>query len=92
MSSLAPGAARWRKDALGAAARLRLCPAGALRRNIAGLGRKNPAARRSADCHHHHDLSTLPDDAPLLIIANEFFRRAADPSTGCARPMAGSNG
>ncbi|MFY8048597.1 MAG: class I SAM-dependent methyltransferase, partial [Erythrobacter sp.] len=24
-------------------------------------------------CHHHHDLSTLPDDAPLLIIANEFF-------------------
>jgi SAM-dependent MidA family methyltransferase len=25
------------------------------------------------DCHHHHDLSTLPDDAPLLIVANEFF-------------------
>lgn len=25
------------------------------------------------DCHHHHDLSTLPDDAPLLIMANEFF-------------------
>ena len=24
-------------------------------------------------CHHHHDLSTLPDDAPLLIMANEFF-------------------
>jgi SAM-dependent MidA family methyltransferase len=24
-------------------------------------------------CHHHHDLSTLPDDAPLLIVANEFF-------------------
>jgi SAM-dependent MidA family methyltransferase len=22
---------------------------------------------------HHHDLSTLPDDAPLLIVANEFF-------------------
>ncbi len=23
--------------------------------------------------HHHDDLSTLPDDAPLLIVANEFF-------------------
>jgi len=22
---------------------------------------------------HHHDVSTLPDDAPLLIVANEFF-------------------
>ncbi len=22
---------------------------------------------------HHHDLSTLPDDRPLLIVANEFF-------------------
>ena len=23
--------------------------------------------------HHHHDLSTLPTDAPLMILANEFF-------------------
>jgi NADH dehydrogenase [ubiquinone] 1 alpha subcomplex assembly factor 7 len=25
------------------------------------------------DATHHDDLSTLPDDAPLLIVANEFF-------------------
>ncbi len=25
------------------------------------------------DAIHHEDLSTLPDDAPLLIVANEFF-------------------
>lgn len=25
------------------------------------------------DVTHHDDLSTLPDDAPLLIVANEFF-------------------
>nr|WP_299196768.1 SAM-dependent methyltransferase [uncultured Erythrobacter sp.] len=25
------------------------------------------------DAQHHDDLSTLPDDAPLLIVANEFF-------------------
>nr|WP_291138422.1 SAM-dependent methyltransferase [Erythrobacter sp.] len=25
------------------------------------------------DCTHHDDLSTLPEDCPLLIVANEFF-------------------
>jgi NADH dehydrogenase [ubiquinone] 1 alpha subcomplex assembly factor 7 len=25
------------------------------------------------DCIHHEDLSTLPEDVPLLIVANEFF-------------------
>jgi SAM-dependent MidA family methyltransferase len=25
------------------------------------------------DAVHHHDLSTLPDDGPILLVANEFF-------------------
>ena len=28
---------------------------------------------RVPDAVHHEDLSTVPDDAPLLIVANEFF-------------------
>jgi NADH dehydrogenase [ubiquinone] 1 alpha subcomplex assembly factor 7 len=30
-------------------------------------------AKRVPDAHWHDDVSTLPDDAPLLIVANEFF-------------------
>jgi SAM-dependent MidA family methyltransferase len=30
-------------------------------------------AERVPDAHWHEDAGTLPDDAPLLIVANEFF-------------------
>lgn len=68
---LGPGRGTLAKDALGAAARYGFAPQ-------VHFVETSPALRalQSAvfpDCHHHHDLSTLPDDAPLLIIANEFF-------------------
>jgi SAM-dependent MidA family methyltransferase len=68
---LGPGRGTLASDALTTAARYDFAPQ-------VHFVETSPALRqiqREAfpDCHHHHDLSTLPDDAPLLIVANEFF-------------------
>ena len=68
---LGPGRGTLAKDALTAAARYDFAPQ-------VHFVETSPTLRglqREAfpDCHHHHDLSTLPDDAPLLIVGNEFF-------------------
>ncbi len=68
---LGPGRGTLTKDALAAAARYDFAPQVHFVETSAALR----AIQREAfpDCIHHHDLSTLPDDAPLLIVANEFF-------------------
>ena len=68
---LGPGRGTLAKDSLAAAARYEFAPQ-------IHFVETSPTLRqlqRDAfpGCHHHHDLSTLPDDAPLLIVANEFF-------------------
>jgi SAM-dependent MidA family methyltransferase len=68
---LGPGRGTLAKDALAAAARYEFAP----QMHFVETSPTLRAIQREAfpDCHHHHDLSTLPDDAPLLIVANEFF-------------------
>lgn len=68
---LGPGRGTLAKDALRAAASQGLTPQIHFVETSATLR----AIQREAfpECIHHHDISTLPDDAPLLIIANEFF-------------------
>jgi SAM-dependent MidA family methyltransferase len=68
---LGPGRGTLAKDAMGAARRYDFAPEVHFVETSASLR----AIQREAipGCHHHHDLSTLPDDAPLLIVANEFF-------------------
>ncbi|WP_017664354.1 class I SAM-dependent methyltransferase [Porphyrobacter sp. AAP82] len=68
---LGPGRGTLAKDALGAAARYDFAPEVHFVETSASLRKLQREA--FPDCHHHHDLSTLPDDAPLLIVANEFF-------------------
>jgi len=68
---LGPGRGTLAKDALRAAATQGFKPQIHFVETSATLR----AIQREAfpDCIHHHDISTLPDDAPLLIVANEFF-------------------
>ena len=68
---LGPGRGTLTKDALGAAARYEFAP----QVHFVETSPTLRAIQREAfpGCQHHHDLSTLPDDAPLLIVANEFF-------------------
>lgn len=68
---LGPGRGTLAKDALGAAAQQGLKPQIHFVETSATLRKLQREA--FPDCIHHHDISTLPDDAPLLIIANEFF-------------------
>ena len=68
---LGPGRGTLAKDALGAAAKQGLTPQVHFVETSATLRKLQREA--FPDCHHHHDISTLPDDAPLLIVANEFF-------------------
>jgi NADH dehydrogenase [ubiquinone] 1 alpha subcomplex assembly factor 7 len=68
---LGPGRGTLAKDAIGAASRYEFAPE-------VHFVETSPTLRQMQrelfpGCHHHHDLSTLPDDAPLLIVANEFF-------------------
>ncbi len=68
---LGPGRGTLARDALAAAARYEFAPE-------VHFVETSPTLRQMQrelfpGCHHHHDLSTLPDDAPLLIVANEFF-------------------
>lgn len=68
---LGPGRGTLAKDALAAAKRYEFAPEIHFVETSASLR----AIQREVfpGCHHHHDISTLPDDAPLLIVANEFF-------------------
>lgn len=68
---LGPGRGTLAKDALGAAAKQGLKPQIHFVETSATLRKLQREA--FPDCIHHHDISTLPDDAPLLIVANEFF-------------------
>jgi SAM-dependent MidA family methyltransferase len=68
---LGPGRGTLAKDALGAAAQQGLRPKIHFVETSATLRKLQREA--FPDSIHHHDISTLPDDAPLLIIANEFF-------------------
>lgn len=68
---LGPGRGTLAKDALRTAARYEFDPQ-------IHFVETSPALRKLQreafpDVRHHDDLSTLPDDAPLLIVANEFF-------------------
>jgi SAM-dependent MidA family methyltransferase len=68
---LGPGRGTLASDALTAAKRYEFAPEIHFVETSATLRRIQREA--FPGCHHHHDLSTLPDDAPLLIVANEFF-------------------
>ncbi len=68
---LGPGRGTLAKDALRTAARYEMDPQ-------IHFVEGSPALRKIQneafpDATHHDDVSTLPDDAPLLIVANEFF-------------------
>jgi NADH dehydrogenase [ubiquinone] 1 alpha subcomplex assembly factor 7 len=68
---LGPGRGTLAKDALGAAKRYGFDPQVHFVETSPAL--RALQSRSFPGCHHHDDLSTLPDDAPLLIVANEFF-------------------
>lgn len=68
---LGPGRGTLTKDALRTAARYEFDPQIHFVETSPELRKLQLEAFPNAT--HHHDLSTLPDDAPLLIIANEFF-------------------
>ena len=68
---LGPGRGTLSKDALRTAARYEFAP-------VLHFVETSPALRKIQkeafpDVIHHDDLSTLPEDAPLLIVGNEFF-------------------
>nr|WP_083234740.1 SAM-dependent methyltransferase [Porphyrobacter sp. LM 6] len=68
---LGPGRGTLARDALSTAARYEFAPQVHFVETSATLRKMQREA--FPGCRHHHDLSTLPDDAPLLIVANEFF-------------------
>lgn len=68
---LGPGRGTLAQDALRAAAKQGMTPKVHFVETSATLRKLQREA--FPDCIHHHDISTLPDDAPLLIVANEFF-------------------
>lgn len=68
---LGPGRGTLARDALTTAARYDFAPQIHFVETSATLRGLQRAA--FPKCRHHHDVSTLPDDAPLLIVANEFF-------------------
>jgi NADH dehydrogenase [ubiquinone] 1 alpha subcomplex assembly factor 7 len=68
---LGPGRGTLARDALATARRFGLAPMVHFVEASTALG----AAQRDLvpEARHHTDLATLPDDAPLLIVANEFL-------------------
>ncbi|WP_416228808.1 class I SAM-dependent methyltransferase [Qipengyuania sp. ASV99] len=68
---LGPGRGTLTSDALSTAARYEFAP----QIHFVETSEALRAIQREKfpDAVHHDDLSTLPDDAPLLIVANEFF-------------------
>ncbi|HSF12774.1 MAG TPA: SAM-dependent methyltransferase [Erythrobacter sp.] len=68
---LGPGRGTLARDALTTAARYDFAPQVHFVETSATL--RGLQREAFPHCRHHHDVSTLPDDAPLLIVANEFF-------------------
>lgn len=68
---LGPGRGTLARDALGAMARAGLVPPVHLVETSPALRTEQTALVAAA--RHHDDIDTLPWDAPLLIVANEFF-------------------
>ena len=68
---LGPGRGTLARDALQAAGRFGLEPA--VHFVEASPALRDIQMRIVSGAHWHHDLSTLPADAPLLIVANEFL-------------------
>lgn len=68
---LGPGRGTLAKDALNAAKRYGFDPQVHFVETSPALRALQTSA--FPGCNHHHDLSTLPTDAPLMIVANEFF-------------------
>ena len=72
MSSSAPAAARSPPTRFGRCAPAGLEPAGPFRRDQPRPSRA-PRPSGCPSAHWHDDLATLPEDGPLLVVANEFF-------------------
>ena len=92
---LGPGRGTLAKDALGAAARYGFAPKVHFVETSPALRALQSAA--FPDCRHHNDLSTLPTDAPLLIVANEFLdalpiQQLVRSAEGWRERMVGLNG
>lgn len=92
---LGPGRGTLAKDALAAAARYEFAPKVHFVETSPALRALQSAA--FPDCQHHHDLSTLPTDAPLLILANEFLdalpvQQLVRSAEGWRERMVGLNG
>lgn len=68
---LGPGRGTLARDAMSAARRYGFAPEIHFVETSASLRKLQREA--FPNCKHHHDLSSLPGDAPLLIVANEFF-------------------
>ena len=68
---LGPGRGTLASDALRAAGQHGLKPQVHFVEGSQALREIQQAAVRGAT--HHHDLTTVPDDAPILLVANEFF-------------------
>ncbi len=90
-----PGRGTLARDALGAARRFGLDPQVHFVEASRTLGAAQ--AERVPGAQWHNDPSTLPDDAPLLIVANEFFdalpvRQLVRTSLGWRERMVGIEG
>ncbi|WFL79017.1 SAM-dependent methyltransferase [Altererythrobacter arenosus] len=68
---LGPGRGTLALDALRTAARYDLNPTVHFVEGSETL--RELQAETIPDVEHHHDLSTVPTDAPILVVANEFF-------------------
>ncbi|HET9427400.1 MAG TPA: SAM-dependent methyltransferase [Allosphingosinicella sp.] len=68
---LGPGRGTLARDALRAMAGAGLCPQAELVETSARM--RSRQAEAVPDARWHDQLATLPDDGPLLVVANEFF-------------------